>query len=204
MRANSCLFDRCKKGLLDRDHSTLTRTESDHVRRYHQHSTHVIGLKDVVFSFRRDPAQHNEYVCVCGTLFSSYESLSIHVLGYKRTSYTQAPCRVFSDRTIELAKTRDICKDDKLPINYRPADVIPPSHDRDEQDHNLEEPNQLDEMDREEADNSDEDVNEEEENGVEKDDYQQVLERNERALDAAIQALEQARSDIRELRKAIS
>lgn len=204
MRKNSCLYDHCKKNLLDHEFATLTRAQKDHVRRYHRSRTHTIGLKDVVFRFRRDPSQHSEYVCVCGKLLSSYEGLDIHVLGCKRTSSTQAPCWTISNKATEIATTKEICDDDKVSINYWPVELVPQSQDRDKQERGLE--NNIDELDHDEEIVTDEPnsrdviVDEDAEGSDRSNDYQQILHNNERALDIAILTLEQARNDIRKLR----
>ena len=61
---------------------------------------------------------------------------------------------------------------------------------------NVDEPNQLEEIIDNKSNNVDVNVEEEAGGNEAGDDYQQILENNKRALDMAIQALEQARSDI--------
>ena len=205
MRENSCRFDTCRKKYLDREYDTLDDSQREHVRRYHRHATYAVSLNEAMFLFRRDPLQHNEYVCVCGTLFSSYYSLKPHVLGSKRKKYTQVPCPEFSDKAIEVARSKDVCFDDKKPINYYPSEFIQPD-DQDKQDGMeiiLDAPNQLDEIIDEETDNGDEIVDEDVGDSDENDDCLEALERKERTLNAAIQVLEQTRNDVRkQLRKA--
>ena len=219
MRENSCHFDSCRHNYLDRVFESLNYSQKEHIRRYHRHVTCIIALKNTLFSFRRDPSQHNEYICECGTLFSTYYSLKIHVLGSKRNeNYTQAPCPTMSEKALELARTRAVCDDDIKPINYRPIELG--GHEYVE--NILEEPRRFDDIVDEEADdddeivaketgNSDEIVNEEAGDSDEIVDdeagnideivnYQQVFDQNDRALFAAIQALEKARADIRRAR----
>ncbi|KAG0345342.1 hypothetical protein BG005_001333 [Podila minutissima] len=115
MRQNCCHYDYCKKGLLPEDQSTLAKHLStlspkqvDHIRRYHAvRPPHVVGLKDAVFRFKRDPSQQNECVCWCGKLISSYESLSIHIFGFQSESRTQRPCGDIVDKAIEISTTKD-------------------------------------------------------------------------------------------------
>ncbi|KAF9275736.1 hypothetical protein BGZ74_003862, partial [Mortierella antarctica] len=145
MRQNCCHYDYCKKGLLPEDQSTLAKHLStlspkqvDHIRRYHAvRPPHLVGLKDAVFRFKRDPSQQNECVCWCGKLISSYESLSIHIFGFQRESRTQRPCGDIVDKAIEISTTKDVCDDDKLPINYWPREVFAQLQHQDDQDQRM-------------------------------------------------------------------
>ncbi|KAG0017210.1 hypothetical protein BGZ81_010849 [Podila clonocystis] len=139
MRQNCCHYDYCKKGLPARDPSTLSPKQVDHVRRYHavRPPPHFVGLKDAVFRFKRDPSQQNECVCWCGKFISSYESLSIHIFGFQRESRTQRPCGDIADKATEISTTKDVCDDDKLPINYWPAEVFAQLQHQDDQEQGM-------------------------------------------------------------------
>ncbi|KAF9917126.1 hypothetical protein FBU30_000957 [Linnemannia zychae] len=126
MRQNSCRFNSCKLGLLDHDKSTLTNSEKTHIRRKHTHKTHSVLLNGVMFRFSRDEANGNDYICICKKrLYGSYQGLENHVRGGKRGSYTQAPCQVIIDKSIEIAKSKNVCSDEKSPIQYYPAELFP-------------------------------------------------------------------------------
>ncbi|KAF9309239.1 hypothetical protein BG003_010002 [Podila horticola] len=202
MRQNCCRFDYCKRGLRDRHSSTLTPKQVDHVRRYHSdRPPHFVGLKDAVFRFKRDPSQHNECVCWCGKLISSYESLSIHIFGFQRESRTQRPCGDIADKATKISSTKEVCGDDKLPINYWPAEVFAQLQHQDDQDEgmsiNVDMSNQDEEhMDDEslnQAANVDNDVG-----GINED--EDYLNAKEHELHITIQKLSQELKKVQELR----
>ncbi|KAF9922558.1 hypothetical protein BGZ67_010385, partial [Mortierella alpina] len=154
-----------------------------------------LGLKGSVFCFRRDPSQHNQYVCVCDTLLSSIDSLGVHVLGSERPSNARDPCPLIADKAFEIAKSKEILVDDMKPINYWPAEI---SHDLigfDEQEsieYTNEEHNGDEQLEKEGGNDEDE----------EKIDFQQMLAQNDRALQLAIKQLQKARADIQKLQLA--
>ncbi|KAG0376013.1 hypothetical protein BGX24_008383 [Mortierella sp. AD032] len=139
----------------------------------HLPALRMATFMDVMFRFRRDPSQFNEYVCVCKTSFSSYNSLENHVLRHKRGNYSQTLCRFISDQATEVARTKVVCEEGEEPINYFPASADVPH--RDEQ---VEKPYQPDNSDGDvdkEPDGSDEGIDKEPDNNDEKSDYNRFL-----------------------------
>lgn len=191
MRENSCQFDKCKRGLLDKEFSSLTRDERTHVRRYHQHVMHPLVLHGAMFFFQRDPSKYDQYVCVCGTLFSSFGSLQVHVQGSTRDYKPQVPCAVIAAKAFDIARTKDIVDDNKRSINYKPLDPkLPrPNHKNDQHIVDIEEEpnNSVDnEIERNNKDEADDEV-----------ELKSVLRANDLALKEAIKTLKKARSDIK-------
>lgn len=193
MRKNSCLFNKCKLGLLDKDPEQLSRQEQQHVRRYHRHATHAVGLNGALFIFRRDPSRHNQYVCVCDRLLSTTESLTQHVQGSQRPSNTQDPCSLISARAAEIAQTREVVEDEEKPINYRPVDR---KHAVPESDEIIDEEIMDEVIIDDDLSSNDIEVldgnNDEDENNL-----KSMLKAEDRALKVAINTLKKARADIK-------
>lgn len=122
MRKNCCLLGYCKRGLLGKKSSDLTKYQRDHVQRYHRGDTiHSLGLHGAIFLFRRDPSRYNQFVCVCDALFSTAGSLTVHVMGSRRQSNPQDPCPDITAKARHIAESKEILNDKTKPIDYRPA-----------------------------------------------------------------------------------
>ncbi|KAF9117788.1 hypothetical protein BGX30_005154 [Mortierella sp. GBA39] len=152
---------------------------------------HPLALHGAMFFFRRDPSKYNQYVCVCGTLFSSFGSLQVHVQGSTRDKKPQVPCAVSTAKAFDIARTKDIVDDNKRSISYKPLapKLRMPNHKDDQHI-----------VDIEEEPNNSVDNEIERNNKREADDEVQlksVLRANDLALKDAINALKKARSDIK-------
>ncbi|KFH65231.1 hypothetical protein MVEG_08712 [Podila verticillata NRRL 6337] len=189
MRKNSCLFDRCKKGLLDKDQSHLTQNEKQHIRRYHRHTIHSIGLHRAVFIFRRDPSRHNQYVCVCDSLLSSTGSLTTHVLGLRRPSNTRGPCPLIFAKAVEITLTKEVVDDEEKPINYQPVNRELDAPECNEQQRII--------IHEDLSSNENKVVNLN--NADEENKVKSILKANGRVLKKDIRALKKARADIKRL-----
>lgn len=115
-----CDFNNCAKGLLNKDYSTLDKTDREHVRKNHWREPAIVVLHGVCFRFHRLSLV---YICCCEKSFTTPTNIEKHVTGTEYASNTRSGCRIASKRAEELAMTREVCLDENEAINYWPADL---------------------------------------------------------------------------------
>ncbi|KAF9090645.1 hypothetical protein BGX29_011354 [Mortierella sp. GBA35] len=197
MRKVKCHFDKCHHGFLDLD-SKPTKAQEDHIRRYHQHVTHTLGLMGAIFCFSRDPSTRNKYVCACSTTFSNRYSLDHHVKGSPSKSH--GPCPVMCKKAREVVTTNARCEDKTMSINYWPEGVNTHLDVHAESDINVVESIDAESMDVVEsvdAESMDVFGSLDDESTIEDENInlRNILMENDRALSAAIKVLHKAQLD---------
>ncbi|KAG0010086.1 hypothetical protein BGZ81_002994, partial [Podila clonocystis] len=143
------------------------------------------------FRFRRDPSRNNEYVCWCGSLYTSYYTLSTHI---------SRRCTDISEKATEISTTKEVCDDKNLPINFWPAEVFAQIQDQDDQEEGM--PIDVNEFNQDEENIDDEPRNlgvivADDASGSGDDDD---LMAKEQELKIAIQELSQELNKVKELR----
>jgi len=206
MRTNSCRFDWCKRNLINKH--KLTRSQRQHVRRFHEQETHTFSYKGAIFWFQRKPSCNMAYVCPCGTLLSTPSSIITHVQGTSPPDTKRKPCPTIADILTTLETPPHQYENGNSYFNVRLAKPAPNDADTNEEDTNEEDTNEEDPSDQpavsETNDDVDDvvDVQEEPTDDVQEPDVdlEHILDENDRALQEAMEKIVKARADIQKLR----
>ncbi|KAK3807516.1 MAG: hypothetical protein JOS17DRAFT_571080 [Linnemannia elongata] len=148
-RPRTCPFLKCDHGYpID---STI-KSERDHNRLYHLNTPLLIVVKEVAFTFRRDPSRQHKYVCVCGAASPNPSTFQYHVKGKQSSSRgvkgkqsssrgvkgkqspSRPPCSYICTRAADIVMNSITCEGDTQTINYRPAKAVSTTSNQEDAD----------------------------------------------------------------------